>query len=113
MSQSYARYIGGATTRRISARDWKAKGIEQNTLAWTAANGHSIPREDITEAAWNVLRLDPGIVFTDQEPTKAVIDSAKIDAAKARLMARSGGADVLHAQDPIQGVDESKSTSGE
>lgn len=108
MSQSYARYVGGATTRRITQRDWKAKGIEQPTLAWTAANGYSVLRDDISDAAWEVLRLDPGIVLTEDEPTTQVITNAKVDAAKARLLARAAGAEVLHAQDEIPGVDESK-----
>ena len=110
MSQSYARYVGGATTRRITQQDWKSRGIEQVTLTWNAANGHSIPRDDISDAAWEVLKLDPGIVLTDQEPTREVIDEAKIEAAKARLLACADGAEVLHAQDPIVGVDESTPT---
>jgi hypothetical protein len=112
----YARYVGGATTRRITQRDWKQRGIEQPTLSWNAANGHSIARDDISDAAWEVLRLDPGIILTDKEPTTAVISDAKVDAAKARLMARAAGAEVLHAQDPVPGIDEStpaKPTPGE
>ena len=108
MSQSYARYVGGATTRRITKRDWKAKGIDQDTLSWTPANGYSVLRDDISDAAWDVLRLDPGIVMTEDEPTTEVIGNAKVDAAKARLLARAAGAEVLHAQDQIPGVDESK-----
>lgn len=107
MSQSYARYVGGATTRRITERDFKDRGIEQRTLSWNGANGYSIPREDISDAAWEILKLDPRIVLTDQEPTQAVIEQAKIDAAKARLIARQNGEEVAHAQDPVPGVDES------
>jgi hypothetical protein len=107
MSQSYARYVGGATTRRITQRDWRSRGIDQGTLSWTAANGYSVPRDDISDAAWEILRLDPGLVLTEDEPTPQVMADAKVEAAKARLLARAGGAEVLHAQDPIQGVDES------
>lgn len=101
----FARYVGTATVRRMLDRDWKAAGIEdQKTIEFSPRNGYAVARDQFTDAAWEALASDPGIIFTGERPDPDATHNARVEAAKNRLRARQAGHDVLHAQDEIPGT---------
>lgn len=104
----YAKYIGSADVRFMGRADWKRNGIDQADIVFSAENGMTVPIEDISEQARAILEKDPTIVFTDEAPTEADMQNAKVAAAANRLMARQAGEHVLHAQDPIPALGEEK-----
>jgi hypothetical protein len=100
----FARYIGTATVRRMTEAQWKSAGIEnQGSVEWTAANGYAVGRDRFSDAAWEALGNDPGIVFTGSRPEAAEMDDAAVNAAITRLRARQEGNEVLHRQDDVPG----------
>lgn len=98
----YAKYVGSGDVRRMTKAQWAAAGVvDQDTLSWTASNGYTVALDQVSEGARVVLSKDPGIIFTDEEPTPEEIRNAGVEAARSRLIARQAGETVLSATDPI------------
>lgn len=52
-------YLGGATSRTITASEWAAAGVAgASTTTWNAANGWSLPRSSFTAAQLTILGAD-------------------------------------------------------
>lgn len=57
-------YVGRASRREISAKDWENVGASgQSDTAWGWENDLSIPAENFSEAALKYLQSDPGFMI--------------------------------------------------
>lgn len=51
-NKKFIQYIGNATDRIITKKDWKGIGVEGDNVKdslWDFKNGHKLPSEDFTE----------------------------------------------------------------
>lgn len=57
--EEFVAYVGGATIREITARQWEQAGImDQDGANWTVQNRHLVPKDHFSDAALEVLERD-------------------------------------------------------
>ena len=57
----HVKYVGTSDIRRISKQDWKAAKVDDHeTLEWNAENEFTVPLENISPAALEILKKDSG-----------------------------------------------------
>lgn len=55
-------YVGDAGTREITKAQWKGAGVEnQDKTVWNDENGYSLPIDQFTDKALEVLKRDRNI----------------------------------------------------
>jgi hypothetical protein len=65
---SYVEYKGKATTRRITAEQWKqAKVDDQEEVVWDKSNDFRVDLSELSEKAQTVLGRDPSFAFPAQK----------------------------------------------
>jgi|SRR4051794_40121988 hypothetical protein len=99
MSDEYAKYIGTATTRRMTSVDWESAGIkDQKTVVFGRANGYTVPRADFTDEAWAKLSEDTAIVVVGEKGNPAAEYEARVEAARTRMRASAANKRAIEQQ---------------
>lgn len=107
--QKYAKYVGTATTRRMSRRDWAAVGVaDQGDVVFNRANGYVVSTDQFNEAALAKLAEDDGIVLVDDPGDAEEVAQARLRAAQARMTAVAA-----MGVPQVEGVDVHASTDNE
>lgn len=59
------KYVGDAGVREISKADWKAAGIEHDTVTWDADNEYTVLKSLFSAEALELLRRDRGLKISN------------------------------------------------
>lgn len=62
-TKKYVRYIGRASVREITDKQWSNTGVkDQSSTYWNVRNGWKIPMADLSDGALDYLASDAGFV---------------------------------------------------